>query len=439
MVDPSVDRERRLEWFRKAKLGMFVHWGCYSVLGRGEQILNRDMMPFDEYAPVADEFKPDPEWAPRLARQAKEMGAKYVALTTRHHDGYCLFDTATHDFNAVKTGPGRDLIKEFTDAVRAEGMKVGLYYSVHTWRWHGFWDPEGYPDELPKMVDEMHAQLEELMTNYGEISVLWYDCSHVPGSSPPGSSGYQQNRIDVDNAEFWRSAEINARIRELQPRILINNRSGLPEDFGTPEQSIKLEEGQENRAWELCQTLNYAPNWGYLHASQADKSFGEVVYNMISAVRLGGNFLFNVGPDGQGHIVGNQLAVLKQLGRWMQAYGEAVYDTAPTGIYEEPGQGASYHYGMLTCSGSTAYMTLFYYPPDPLVISRIGPGIRSARMLATGEELSVEPMRNARWKISGLPAEPPKPAPPVMKIEFDGPPHLLKYSGAKWLDGEYKA
>ncbi len=428
----------KLKWFRDAKLGMFVHWGCYAVLGRGEQILNRDMMPLDEYEPIAQDFKPEPDWAERLAERAVKMGAKYVVLTTRHHDGYCLFDTRTHDFNAVKTGPGRDLITEYVQAARAAGLKVGFYYSVVNWRWRGFWDPKGHADDFPKIADEMYTQVHELMSNYGKVDMLWYDCPNVPGSSTPGSFGLQKQPIDQTPAEFFRSAEVNAMARELQPQIIINNRSGLPEDFGTPEQHIKRED-DPNRCWETCMTLNFAPGWAYLKHSMANKSAGEVLFNLVSACRLGGNFLFNVGPRADGYIDDREASVLDQIGRWVDTHAEAIYGTRPTAIYDDgSGQGRCFHYGMFTGKDSTVYMTLFYYPGEYVVISRIGPGIKSARLLTTGQELKVEPMRNARWKISGLPEAPPDPLAPVIQIEFEDKPYPLTYSGADWLDGEYQ-
>jgi alpha-L-fucosidase len=165
-------RNERMAWWHDEKFGMFVHWGLFSHIGRGEQVLARDLMPLEEYEAHAADFKPDPEWAGRIAEQAVASGATYVVLTTRHHDGYCLWDTGTHEYNAPNTGPGRDLVREFTDTMRKHGLRVGLYYSVVNWRWKGYWDPEAYPEDLPKIVDEMHAQVTELMTHYGKIDIL---------------------------------------------------------------------------------------------------------------------------------------------------------------------------------------------------------------------------------------------------------------------------
>ena len=309
MVHGSDDNDRR-GWFREARLGMFVHWGMYSVLGRGEQIMWRDLMPMAEYVPYAEQFRPAADWARKLAQQARDAGMKYVVLTTRHHDGYCMFDTATHNFNAVKTGPRRDLIAEYVEALREAGLKVGFYYSLLTWRWHGYWSPERYPEELPRIREEVHAQVRELMTRYGKIDILWYDGGGVPGRAGHGMWGGKP--IEQTSAEFWDTQELNAMVRELQPDILINNRGGQAEDFGTPEQRISAEGG--HRPWETCMTLNYAPGWGYLRQSMANKSAGEVLFNMMDAVRLGGNFLFNVGPKPDGSIDEREGSILDQIG-----------------------------------------------------------------------------------------------------------------------------
>jgi alpha-L-fucosidase len=425
-----------MKWWRDAKFGMFVHWGCYSVLGRGEQIMARDWMPFDEYLEVANRFHPASDWADQIADQAVRAGAKYVVLTTMHHDGYCLFDTGTDTFNAVQTGPGRDLVAEYVEALRKRGLRVGLYYSILNWRWQGYWAPEKYPDDQKAMVDQIHAQVRELMTNYGKIDILWYDAPRVPGSVTPGSIGYQARSNDQSGAvEFYRSEALNAMVRELQPDIIINNRAGGDiGDFGTPEQHISVD---SERPWEACMTLNNSPGWGNIRHSIADKTAGEVLYNMMEAVRLGGNFLFNIGPDAKGYVTKRDRAALDRIGAWLNIHGEAVYGMYPGNIYTGPTQGPCYQYGMFTTKENIAYLTIFYYPGDYIIISKVGPAIRSATMMCTGQELKVEPMRNARWKISGLPDAPPCDLAPVIKIEFESAPYLLKHADGSWLNGEY--
>ena len=428
------NRAERMKWWHDAKFGMFVHWGLYSHYGKGEQVIVRDHMPLDEYIGIADDFKPNEGWADRLAEQAVLSGAKYVVLTTRHHDGYCLWDSKTDDFNAAKTGPGRDLIAEYVEALRKRDLRVGFYYSLPNWRWHAWWDTEKYAHELPLVRQEIHDQVEELMTNYGHIDILWYDIPQPPGAGSPGAFGFKRQPAADSAAEFYESAQLNARVRELQPHILINNRSGTPEDFGTPEQHITPEEG--GRAWESCMTINFAPNWGCVHRSVADKTPGQILYYFVQAIRIGGNFLFNVGPDGKGEVIDRDGAALRLIGEWLERNGEAIYGTKPGKIYEAPNQGACYHYGMFTEKGNTAYLTLFYYPEDFLVISKVGGEVKSAEILGTGQKLNVEPMKNQRWKISGLPKEMPDDLAAVVKLEFSEQPYLIHWDNADWLDGK---
>jgi alpha-L-fucosidase len=287
------------------------------------------------------------------------------------------------------------------------------------------------------MVEEVHCQVRELMTGYGDIDILWYDGGGVPGSPAHGMWG--GHRIDTPAAEFWRAGELNAMVRELQPGILINNRSGAPEDFGTPEQQVTAEGG--GRPWETCMTLNYAPGWGYLRHSMADKTAGEVLFNLMDAVRLGGNFLFNVGPRPDGAVDERESRVLARLGAWLGKHGEAVYGTRPAAIYDLAKgrvQGPMFHYGMWTCRGTTGYLTLFYYPGETLVLSKVGPRPRRATLLTTGEPLSLERSSNGRTLVRGLPATPPDALGAVVEVEFDGPPYAVTELDAGWLDGTFE-
>ena len=431
------DTIAKMKWWRDSKFGMFIHWGCYSVLGRGEQILARDWMPLEEYQEVAKKFNPAPDWADKIADQAVRAGAKYVVLTAMHHDGYCLFKTKTDNFNAVEIGPKRDLIAEYVKALRKRNLRVGIYYSVLNWRWKGYWAPERHPDDLKQMVENIHTQVRELLSNYGKIDILWYDAPRVPGSSTPGSIGYQVRSNDQSHAiEFYKTLQLNDMARELQPEIIINNRGGGDiGDFGTPEQHISID---SDRPWEACMTLNNSPGWGNIRHSIADKTPGEVLYNLMEAVRLGGNFLFNIGPDAEGYVTHRDQEALDRIGKWLEIHGEAVYGMYPGDIYSGPTQGPCYQYGMFTTVENIAYLTIFYYPGNDVIISKLGPSIRSAKLLTTGEALNVEPMTNARWKISGLPSDPPGDLAPVIKIEFEAPPYQLTISDGEWLDGTYE-
>jgi len=432
------DRLARLTWFQDARVGLFVHWGVYSVLGRGEQIFWRDIMPIAEYEPLAAQFNPPGDWAIKLARQARDAGMKYIVLDARHHDGYCLFDSATTPFNAARTGPGRDLVDEYVAACREVGLGVGLYYSLLNWRWPGYWSPRRHPDDLPRMGEEVHAQVRELVSNYGPIDILWFDAALVPGEGGHGMWNLGAKAIPQTPAEFFRSQELIAMVRRLQPDILINNRAGIEQDFGTPEQRV-TPEGQD-RAWEACMTINFAPGWSYLRQSMANKSPGEVLFHLVDAVRMGGNFLFNVGPKPDGSLDGRELSILEPVGRWLARHGEAIYGTRPGAVYDfSQGrvQGPMFHYGMWTCRGTTGYLTLFYYPGETLVVSKVGPRIRSATLLTTGQPLQLEPAPNDRMLLRGLPETSPDPLATVVKVEFDGAPFGVAEFGGEWLDGRF--
>jgi len=234
-----ADRTRRMQWWHAARFGMFIHWGLYSVLGRHEWVMENEGIPVSEYEKLAPQFKPKPNAARDWARLAKRAGMKYMVMTTKHHEGFCNFASNLTNYCAPKQGPGRDLVKEYVDAARGEGLRVGFYYSLMDWH-----HPDGAmckTDDAARrrFVDYIHGQVKELMTNYGKIDILWYDVAWP---------------LD---AKGWESVEMNTMVRKLQPDIIINNRSKIPEDFDTPEQRI---EASANRPWESCMTLN--DSWG---------------------------------------------------------------------------------------------------------------------------------------------------------------------------------
>ena len=235
----DADREQRMKWWHEARFGMFIHWGLYSMLGRHEWAMENEGIPVAEYEQLAKQFKPKPNAARDWARLAKQAGQKYMVMTTKHHEGFCHFDSKLTDYCAPKQGPGRDLVKEYVEAARAEGLRVGFYYSLMDWH-----HPDGArcaTDEAARrrFVDYIHGQIRELLTNYGKIDVLWYDVSW-----PLDAAG-------------WESEKMNAMVFQLQPEIIVNNRNELQGDFATPEQRITADQ----RAWESCMTMN--DSWGY--------------------------------------------------------------------------------------------------------------------------------------------------------------------------------
>jgi len=430
-------REDSLAWFREARFGIFIHWGCYSVTGRCEQIMARELMPLAECDALAKRFDPPVGWAESLMKKVAASGAKYAVLTTRHHDGYALWDSPSNAFNAARIGPKRDLIAEYVEAARAVGLKVGFYYSPLNWRWKCVWDPQSYANDLPAYVGMIHTEVRELMTGYGDIDIFWWDVDSVPGEPSPGAFGYCGQSIGQSREEFYRAPAINAEIRRLQPGILINDRLGTPEDFSTPEQVIEPD-ADPDRAWETCMTLNPPPGWSYLGEGLANKSPGELIYYLVNTVRQGGNLLFNIGPDPRGELDARQEKALATFQHWLKANGEAIYGTSPEGIYTEKwNQGGPMHIGLITCKGRVGYLTIFNYPGAELIVSKIATPIESAEWLATGESLEVEPLSNHRQRISGLPLAPPDELPPVMKLTFAEPPKSHRFSGADWLEGQW--
>ncbi|MBO5725310.1 MAG: alpha-L-fucosidase, partial [Lentisphaeria bacterium] len=198
--------EERIKWFHKARLGIYVHFGLYSLTGRGEWTMYSERIPAKEYARLADDFLPEEGCVQEWVNAAKSAGANYIVLTTRHHEGFCLFDSKVSDFTSVKLGPRRDIVREFVDAARKAGLRVGLYYSLLDWRFPGYFEPEKYPQSREALVRQAHEQVRELMTNYGKIDLLEYD---------GGWDSKLKGKRD-DWAAFWKAKELNAMVRSLQ-------------------------------------------------------------------------------------------------------------------------------------------------------------------------------------------------------------------------------
>ena len=306
-------REAKLNRMREDKLGMFIHWGVYSILGNptGEWTMYKDRIPKEKYDKLADEFCPPASFSPReWVKLAKRAGCRYAVLTTRHHDGFCLFDTKTTDFNSVKTAAKRDFVREFAEACRKEGLRVGFYFSIMNWQFDH--SPNGVFDK--KVWDEQvrttHEALRELMTNYGKVDYLWYD-----GCSAPGST-------DAENMEkMWRIAEMNAMVRRLQPDILVNDRSSSPEDYSTPEQC--LTPPQRGRMWESCITCNRS--WGYDKSDRDWKSAETLVRSLLHCARFGGNILINIGPRADGSVPEECVKAFEGLGEYVARCPESIY------------------------------------------------------------------------------------------------------------------
>ena len=389
---PDMAANDRLAWWREARFGMFIHWGVYAIPGRGEWILYQEHIPFEEYAKLADAFRPAAYDPHNWVRLAQEAGMKYMVLTTRHHDGYCLFESQVSDFTSAKTAAGRDLVAGFVDACRAANMRFGFYYSLVDWRFPGVLPVSVRRDAsvYEPMVEQAHAQVRELLTNYGPVDILWYDM------------------MTPHDTALWRSEELNAMVRQLQPGILINNRAGLPEDFGTPENQVVPEE----RAWEACYTMNRS--WGCCPSDRNYKSTSELIRLLVSCVSDGGNFLLNVSPDADGQIPAPQRERLKEVGRWMHVNGKSIFGGGPT-PFGAPAL------GMATQVGNRVYLHIQRWPGTTLPFAWCGTKVSGARVLATGHEARIEQDGDRVW-LHDLPEEAPDPHLPVIELTFEGEP-----------------
>lgn len=390
MIDFPSDRTA---WFRDARFGMFIHWGLYSLLGRGEWVMNRERITREEYRRLADRFNPTDYDPRRWAELAKQTGMRYMVLTTKHHEGFCLWNSAHCDFNAARTGAKRDLLAEYVEAVRSAGLKVGLYYSLGDWH-QPDWAAAVKGDDAAakRFVEWTHLMVNELVTSYGQIDVLWYDL-------PQGLT-----------ADQWRSVELNAKVRAAQPQILINNRAYTTEDLATPEQQVSP--SRHGRLWEACMTIN-STGWGYNPYDPDWKSPRDIVLMLAKCASAQGNLLLNVGPDPEGRVPDRALHVLHEVGGWLEQHGEAIYETDANPL-------SWYLFGPTTRRGTVLYCFLKNYYGPTLTVGGLTNRVLGATLLPDDRELAVK-QRGPQTFISGLPDERPNLM-PVVKLELDGPP-----------------
>jgi len=404
---PEAERSRaaRMQWWHEARFGMFIHWGLYSQLGRAEWVMNRERIPLKEYEQLADTWRPKPRPAREWAALAKKAGMKYMVMTTKHHEGFCLWDTQQTDYNAAKHGPGRDLVREYVEACREFGLRVGFYYSLMDWR-----HPDGArcaKDESARrrFLDFTQGCVRELMSNYGKVDIMWYDVAW-PLQSP----------------EAWESAKMNAMVRRLQPEIIINNRSRLPEDFGTPEGHVTPE--AEGRSWESCMTFN--GEWGWQPTPPEDwESVRSVLKMLRTCTGGGGNLLLNIGPKPDGSVPEEAVERLTAVGKWLARYGEPVYGTVDRITDMEV-----MLTGAWTRKGKVLYYWVTRWPGNELAIGGLRGKLKKAVLLPDGKPLTFTQTKD-RLVIQGLPkACPDKIASvAVIRMEFTTVPKQVLGAG----------
>jgi alpha-L-fucosidase len=381
---------KRLQWWSEARFGMFIHWGLYAhdgcywkgQDGKTEHMMRHLQIPIAEYEKIATEFNPVKFSADEWVRVAKDAGMKYMVITTKHHDGFAMFDSPSNDYNIVKRTPfKRDAIKELAEACRKHGLKFGVYYSLGR-DWHdpdvptsvkadgnrrsNTWD---FPDEDKKdftkyFERKVKPQVRELLTQYGPIAVMWFDTPE---------------RISKAQSE-----ELLAQIRKLQPGCIVNARIGNRlGDYAVSEQ--KIPDSGDTQPWETCMTLN--KHWGYKKGDEDWKPTEMLVHNLVDIVSKGGNFLLNVGPTGEGIIPVPSVTHLAEVGAWMKVNGEAIYGTTASPLKTQPKWGRVTK--KVSKEGTTLYLHVFDWPKDgPLVLPDVG-HVQSATLLANGRELPV--------------------------------------------------
>lgn len=430
-AESTVERDARMQWWREARFGMFVHWGLYSGLAgtwKGKKVGDRGGMEWtqqrvgvDTYTYAAEaipKFQPKPGFAAEWAQMAKRAGCRYVVFTTKHHDGFALHDSAVTNYDAGDI-LDRDLVKEIVEALRAEGLKVGFYHSLIDWH-HPQYDFKmvkalPYPKHAPRVagtardhgryVDFLHAQVRELMTGYGPVDVLWWDYSKQ------GAEG-----------ETWRSQELMNMVRAENPAVIMNNRLfGIPKiekhdavgrllsfdpghgDFTTPEQTVPSR-GVPGVDWEQCMTMN--TTWGFSEHDKAWKSNEQLIRHLVDISSKGGNFLLNIGPTGDGSIPTESIEGLSAMGDWLGTNGEAIYGTTANPFEKLPFD------GRCTAKGDAVYLHL-YSRPDDGKITLDHPGVE-ATLLAGGVGLTVK--RQGSKVTIELPETLPDPVATVVRL-----------------------
>ncbi|MBW4888768.1 alpha-L-fucosidase [Mucilaginibacter sp. HMF5004] len=356
----------KMQWWEDQKFGMFIHWGLYAIPATGEWTMFNQKIPADEYAKLADQFKPKNFDANVWAKVAKDAGMKYMVMVSRHHDGFAMWNSAAsyRHFDSWETAAHRDFVKEYTNACRKAGLKAGIYYSPLDWRFPGYFDPKGLPENAALMKKQTYGQVEELMKNYGKIDILWYDGGWL---AHKGS--------DADAAWFWEPLKLNAMVRKYQPDIVINPRSGMVGDFETNEGGAAVKGPIIPIPWEKCLNLN-GSSWGY-NTTQNLMSLKDIITMLVNTVDRGGNMLLNIGPDPDGVIPPAHVARLKEVGTWLKKYGESIYATRPG-----PFQPVDGFYGA-TQKGNKVYIHIVKMPDGSSEINlpQIGKTVTSGKVL----------------------------------------------------------
>ena len=383
-------------WFTHDRFGMFIHWGLYSMPARHEWVKHRECITEEKYDQYFKYFNPDLYDPKEWARQAKAAGMKYAVLTTKHHEGFCMFDSKYTDYKCTNTPAGRDLVREYVDAFRAEGLHVGFYYSLIDWHHPDFPIDRLHPRrfdadameknksrDMKKYAQYMRDQVTELLTNYGKIDILWFDFSYDYELDKTGVLALGKNAAD------WEAEKLIATARSLQPGIIIDNRTGIKQDLWTPEQYqptqwVRDAETGELVTWEACQT--FSGSWGYYRDETSGKSPEMLVQMLINTVSVGGNLLMNVGPTARGCFDYRAEAALQAYADWMKYNSRSIYGCtmAEPELLAHCPNGCKFTQSE---DGKRLYIHLFTYPFQSLELPGFEGKIDYAQFLHDGSEL----------------------------------------------------
>lgn len=389
--ETEAQKMQRMKWWTDARFGMFIHWGLYAAPARHEWVKNHERLTNDQYQKYFDVFNPDLFNPKDWAKMAREAGMKYVVITAKHHEGFCLWDSKYTDYKAPNIPFGRDILKEYVEAFRAEGLKVGFYYSLIDWHHPDYTIDSNHPQrqnsdtayarlnkgrDMSKYREYMKNEVRELLTNYGEISIIWFDFS-FPGKNGKGH-------------DDWDSENLLKMARSLQPGIIVDDRLDLRDveggwDFTTPEQ-YKVTKWPEYNGkkvpWETCQT--FSGSWGYYRDETSWKSPSQLLELLIESVSKGGNLLLNVGPTARGNFDPRAQERLKAMGDWMKFNSRSVYNCT-----EAPAEFTAPANTILTYNPVTRrlYIHLLAYPMGNLTLTNMADKIKYIQLLNDASEV----------------------------------------------------